>query len=99
MMIDVKGTFTTQDRWPLRITKLEAGESRAFDYTPGTYYVMLQNASYYADNVKFEDVCAAFAINNHFTIKCGQGSAVIIEYLGLRLLVLVGLVHRYRKLS
>lgn len=86
MMIDVKGVFATQDRWPLRITKLESGESRAFDYTPGTYYIMLQNASYYADNVKFEDVCAAFAVNNHFTIKCGAGTAVVIEYLGLRLL-------------
>lgn len=86
MMIDVRGTFTTQDRWPLRITKLEAGESRAFDYTPGTYYIMLQNASYYADNVKFEDVNAAFAVNNHFTIKCGKGTAVVVEYLGLRLL-------------
>ena len=86
MMIDVKGVFATQDRWPLRITKLESGESRAFDYTPGTYYIMLQNASYYANNVKFEDVCAAFAVNNHFTIKCGAGTAVVIEYLGLRLL-------------
>lgn len=86
MMINVKGTFATQDRWPLRLTKLESGESRAFDYTPGTYYVMLQNASYYANNVKFEDVNAAFAVNNHFTIKCGSGNAVVIEYLGIRLL-------------
>jgi len=86
MMIDVKGTFTTQDRWPLRLTKLETGESRAFDSTPGTYYIMLQRASYYADNIKFEDVCAAFAVNNHFTIKCGPGTAVVIEYAGLHLL-------------
>lgn len=86
MMINVTGVYETQDRWPLRITKLEAGESRAFDYTKGTYYIMLQNASYYADTVKFEDVNAAFAVNNHFTIKCGAGTAVVIEYLGLRLL-------------
>lgn len=86
MMINVKGVFETQDRWPLRLTKLEVGESRAFDYTKGTYYIMLQNASYYSDNVKLEDVNAALAINNHFTIKCGQGTAVVIEYLGLRLL-------------
>ncbi len=86
MMINVTGVYETQDRWPLRVTKLESGESRAFDYTKGTYYIMLQNASYYADTVKFEDVNAAFAVNNHFTIKCGAGTAVVIEYLGLRLL-------------
>ena len=86
MIIDVKATYTTQDRWPLRITKLESGESRAFDSTPGTYYVILQNASYYSNKVKFEDVCAALAINNHFTIKCGTGTAVVVEYLGLQLL-------------
>lgn len=86
MIIDVKATYTTQDRWPLRITKLESGESRAFDSTPGTYYVILQNASYYSNKVKFEDVCAALAINNHFTVKCGTGTAVVVEYLGLRLL-------------
>lgn len=86
MMINVKGVFETDDRWPLRLTKLEVGESRAFDYTRGTYYVILQNASYYSDNVKLEDVNAALAVNNHFTIKCGQGTAVVIEYMGLRLL-------------
>jgi quercetin dioxygenase-like cupin family protein len=86
MMIDVKGTFTTQDRWPLTITKLESGESRAFDAIDGTYYIMLEHASYYADSVKFENVCAAFAVNNHFTIKCGSGTAAIICYRGLHLL-------------
>lgn len=86
MMIDVKGVFATKDRWPLTITKLEAGESRAFDATDGTYYVMLEHASYYADNVKFENVCAAFAVNNHFTIKCGSGTAAVIWYRGLHLL-------------
>lgn len=85
-MLNVRGVFETDDRWPLRLTKLEAGESRAFDYTQGTYYIMLQNASYYSDNVKLENVNAALAINNHFTVKCGNGTAVVIEYLGLRLL-------------
>jgi quercetin dioxygenase-like cupin family protein len=85
-MLNVRGQFETVDRWPLVITKLEAGESRAFDSTTGTWYIMLQNASYYSDNIKFEDVNAAFAVNNHFTIKCGAGSAVIIKYLGLHLL-------------
>ena len=56
MMIDVKGHYETHDRWPLKITKLEPGDSRAFDATPGTYYVMLQQASYYSDNIKFENV-------------------------------------------
>ena len=86
MMIDVKGTFATQDRWPLKITKLEPGESRAFDATDGTYYIMLENSSYYADNVKFENVNAAFAVNNHFTIKTGSGTAAVIWYRGLHLL-------------
>ena len=86
MMINVQGVFETDDRWPLRLTKLEAGESRAFDSTRGTYYVMLQNASYYSDNVKLEDVNSALTVNNHFTIKCGAGTAVVIEYMGLRLL-------------
>jgi len=86
MMLNVRGIFETDDRWPLQLTKLEAGESRAFDSTRGTYYVMLQNASYYSDNVKAEDVNAALTVNNHFTIKCNQGTAVVIEYMGLRLL-------------
>jgi quercetin dioxygenase-like cupin family protein len=86
MMIDVKGVFVTKDRWPLTITKLEAGESRAFDATDGTYYIMLENSSYYADNVKFENVNAAFVVSNHFTIKCGAGTAAVIWYRGLHLL-------------
>lgn len=86
MMLNVQGQFETIDRWPLVITKLEPGESRAFDSTMGTWYIMLQNASYYSDNVKFENVNAAFAVNNHFTIKCGQGTAAVIKYPGLHLL-------------
>lgn len=85
-MINVQGQFETQDRWPLKITKLAAGESRAFDATAGTYYIMLQEASYYSDTVKFESVNGAFAVNGHFTIKCQQGTAVVIEYPGLHLL-------------
>jgi len=86
MMLNVQGQFETQDRWPLVITKLEPGESCAFDATIGTWYIMLQNASYYSDNIKFENVNAAFAVNNHFTIKCGIGTAVVIRYPGLHLL-------------
>jgi quercetin dioxygenase-like cupin family protein len=85
-MINVQGQFETQDRWPLKITKLAAGESRAFDATVGTYYIMLQEASYYSDNVKFESVNGAFAVNGHFTIKTGAGTAAVIEYPGLHLL-------------
>ncbi len=86
MMIDVKGVFETDDRWPLRLTKLQAGESRAFDYTRGTYYIMLQDASYWSDSVKLESVNAALCVNNHFTVKCHRGNAVVIEYPGLKLL-------------
>jgi quercetin dioxygenase-like cupin family protein len=86
MMINVEDSFTTQDRWPLKITKLAAGESRAFDATAGTYYIMLQNASYYSDTARFESVNGAFAVNGHFTIKAGTGTAAVVEYLGLHLL-------------
>ena len=85
-MINVEDSFTTQDRWPLKITKLAAGESRAFDATAGTYYIMLQNASYYSDTARFESVNGAFAVNGHFTIKAGTGTAAVVEYLGLHLL-------------
>ena len=86
MMLNIKGSYETQDRWPLKLTKLEIGESRAFDATGGTYYIMLQNASYYSDNIKFENVNAALAVNSFFTIKCSKGTAVVIEYPGLHLL-------------
>jgi quercetin dioxygenase-like cupin family protein len=86
MMLHVQDQFETVDRWPLVITKLGPGESRAFDSTMGTWYIMLQNASYYSDSVKFENVNAAFAVNNHFTIKCGSGTAAVIKYPGLHLL-------------
>ena len=90
-MLNVKGVYQTQDRWPLKLTKLEAGESRAFDATAGTYYVMLRNASYFSDKANFETVNAAFCVNRHFTVKCGSdSSAVIVEYAGLHLLE-----HRY----
>lgn len=85
-MLNVKGVYQTHDRWPLKLTKLEAGESRAFDATAGTYYVMLRNASYFSDKANFETVNAAFGVNGHFTIKCGHGTAVVIEYPGLHLL-------------
>jgi quercetin dioxygenase-like cupin family protein len=86
-MLNVKGVYQTQDRWPLKLTKLEAGESRAFDATVGTYYVMLRNASYFSDKANFETVNAAFCVNSHFTVKCGSdSSAVVVEYTGLHLL-------------
>ena len=85
-MFLVKGTYETQDRWPLKVTKIEAHQSQAFDATAGTYYIMLQDASYYSDSVKFESVNGSFTVNNHFTVKCQQGTAVVIEYPGLHLL-------------
>ena len=86
MMIDIKKTFETQDRWPLNVTKLDPGASRAFDASRGTYYVMLRDAGLYSDNVKLENVHGAVATSGHFTIRSGLGSAVVIEYLGLHLL-------------
>ena len=37
MIINIRDVFETNDRWPLRLTKLESGASRAFDMTRGTY--------------------------------------------------------------
>jgi quercetin dioxygenase-like cupin family protein len=93
-MIELKGEYTTKDRWPLKVIKLGPGESRAVDYTKdndqytsGTHYVLLRNSDFIGDNVKFENVNAAFSVNHHYTVRCGkQGSAVIIQYPGLRLL-------------
>jgi len=86
-MINLTGTFETQDRWPLKITKLEPDESKKMDSTKGTYYVLLRNADFISDSVKFEKVNGTFSFNHHFTIRCGRdASAVIIEYMGLHLL-------------
>jgi quercetin dioxygenase-like cupin family protein len=86
MILTVRGQYETLDRWPLVVTKLEPGETRAFDATMGTWYIMLQDASYYSDTVKFESVNGAFAVNSHFTIKCGKGTAAVIKHPGLHLL-------------
>lgn len=86
MMIDIKDRFETQDRWPLRCTKLNAWESQAFDASTGTYYVMLRDADFYSNSAKLERVNGAVATSGHFTVKSGLGSAVIIEYPGLHLL-------------
>ena len=68
------------------IDKLGPGESRAFDRTDGTYYVLLQDSSFYSDNANFDSVNAAFAVNSHFTVKTGHGNAAIVEHPGLHLL-------------
>lgn len=86
MMIDVKGVYETQDRWPLRITKLEDGEIKGFS-PAGTAYIMLQGASFSSEEAHFKRINGAFCINNLFTIDCkGGGNAVVIEYDGLKLL-------------
>lgn len=86
-MLNVKGVYETQDRWPLKITKLEACESRTFDATKGTYYVMLHNATYSSNTAHFKTVNAAFCVNGNFTIICdSDSSAVVVEYPGLHLL-------------
>lgn len=85
-MTHIQGTFSTLDRWPLVIDKLNPGDSRAFDRTEGTYFVLLQDASMFSDSIQFERVNGAFAVNHHFTIKTGPGHAAVIEYPGLHLL-------------
>lgn len=86
MMINLKGEFETQDRWPLKATKIEQGQSRNFAATRGTYYIMLQNASYRGPQISLDNVNAALAVNNYFTITANEGTAVVIEYLGIHLL-------------
>jgi quercetin dioxygenase-like cupin family protein len=86
-MINLTEVFETKDRWPLKVTKIDSNESLAFDRTNGTYYILLKNADFFSDSVKFEKVNATFCVNHHFTIKCcHNSSAVVIEYLGLHLL-------------
>jgi quercetin dioxygenase-like cupin family protein len=83
---NVKGQLNVIDRWPLKITKLERGESRAFDRTNGSYYVMLRYADFVSDHLRFEAVAGAFCVNHHFTVRCNSAAtAVVIEYPGLHL--------------
>ncbi len=86
MMINIQNQYTTDDRWPLKITKLEPNSSRTFDATLGTYFLMLQNSSFYSDDTKFENVNAAISVNKSFTVNSNSGNAVVIEYPGLHLL-------------
>jgi len=86
-MLHVKNEFVTQDRWPLKLTKLEPNEQRSFPATDGTYYVLLRNATYLSNDAVFYHVMGAFGVNNEFTIECNQDShAVVIEYKGIHLL-------------
>lgn len=86
-MINIEHNYQTNDRWPLSLIKINTGESLAFDKTEGTYYVLLKNASFFSDSVKFENINGAFCVNHHFTIKCGKNSsALVIKYSGLHLL-------------
>jgi mannose-6-phosphate isomerase-like protein (cupin superfamily) len=86
MMINIQNQYATDDRWPLKITKLEPNSSRTFDATLGTYFLMLQNSSFYSDDAKFENVNAAISVNHSFTVNSNSGNAVVIEYPGLHLL-------------
>jgi quercetin dioxygenase-like cupin family protein len=85
-MFLLKDEFKTHDRWPLKITKIEEGSSQHFEESTGTYYVMLQNSSYHSNKIQIEKVNAAFAVNESFSINCPEGTAVVVEYLGLHLL-------------
>jgi quercetin dioxygenase-like cupin family protein len=86
-MINLENVMQVTDRWPLKITKLESGDLTSFESTNGTYYIMLRNANFFGDTIKFQNVNATFCINHKFTIECGENSsAVVIEYLGLHLL-------------
>ena len=81
-MLHVKNEFVTQDRWPLKLTKLEPNEQRSFPATDGTYYVLLRNATYLSNDAVFYHVMGAFGVNNEFTIECNQDShAVVIHIL------------------
>lgn len=85
-MINITGTKTFNDRWPLHITKIEPNSVLSF-LPDGTDYVLLRNASYKEDCVSFENVNGAFCTNKHYKISCGaNASAAIVSFPGLALL-------------
>ena len=86
-MLHVKNEFVTQDRWPLKLTKLEPNEQRSFPATEGTYYVLMRNSTFSSANAEFKNVMGAFGVNHSFMLECGAVShAVVIEYKGIHLL-------------
>jgi quercetin dioxygenase-like cupin family protein len=86
-MLHVKNEFVTQDRWPLKLTKLEPNEQRSFPATEGTYYVLMRNSTFLSANAEFKNVMGAFGVNHSFMLECGADShAVVIEYKGIHLL-------------
>lgn len=85
-MINVKGQLLINDRWSLKITKLEEGDSQSFSPV-GTAYVMLKNATYQSNDITIYKKYASVCTHETFTITCGEnGSACVIEYPGLCLL-------------
>ncbi len=86
-MLHVKNEFVTQDRWPLKLTKLEPNEQRSFPATEGTYYVLMRNSTFLSEYAEFKNVMGAFGVNHSFMLECGADShAVVIEYKGIHLL-------------
>ena len=47
-MIELKGEYTTKDRWPLKVIKLGPGESRAVDYTKDNdQYILAEHIMFF----------------------------------------------------
>lgn len=85
-MIEIVNNYETVDRWPLKITKISPHETKTFEATSGTYYIMLRHASFTSQQINLNNVYAAMAVNCGFNLECDTGSAVVIEYLGIHLL-------------
>ena len=83
-MINVKQTLAVQDRWNLKITKVEQGE--VVDFKPkGSAYVMMRNAGFKNKNINLHRANACVNIWDDFSIDCslGPSSACVVEYPGL----------------
>jgi quercetin dioxygenase-like cupin family protein len=85
-MINIKGEYPVNDRWPLNLIKLEANTARKFS-PQGTDYVLLRNAGFVNPHVEYKSVNGAICTASSYNVVCGENSsAVIIQYPGLKLL-------------
>ena len=82
----VKSEYETKDRWILKITRLEPGQTKKFN-PQGTDYVMLAGASIQSKKFDVKNVTAACTITEPYKISCGEDSyAAVVSYTGLALL-------------
>lgn len=85
-MINIHGEIFVNDRWVLKITKINSNTSDSFQ-PKGTAYAMFKNATIKSDDIQLFNKSGCISTPTNFTVLCGNNSsAVVIEYPGLRLL-------------